>query len=501
MKSAGIAWTCVFATLLVANASARTPGARPADLIGTSIGTDLSLDTGFGSDGSAIANFNDASGTLDQPLRVTPTGDGGYWLLGFHRPDAFANDAFAIAKLRADGSLDPVFGNGGQLIAAVDIININDAVLGDDGRFYVAGLHQATPTDDARFGVACVEMDGTPCAGFGDNGSVVVAFAPPGFGDRAILIAYRDGALFAIGNTDPGGGDFGHSSAIAVAKLDAATGALDTAFGNFDGGATGRSVFDIDLYPGGFDYALATAFGADGNGGFNVLVAGSAQTAQNQSSAAYVLAFDPATGLLNASFGDNGVKILPLQLGAHLDQVSATALSSRADGRVLVAGGFNHDDADFNISNELMLAALNADGSLAADFAGGGLTHYAVGFNTETTALAERADGRFVVTLQSNGLAPDEYYPFNLQSIAEFDANGNGPIATASVQFESDPEQSPLARPTSVIVDADNRVLMAGLRLWGYPNYPAPDFDFTLTRFVSDTIFANGFEAAPQRSQ
>lgn len=466
----------------------------PDELVGTPIGTDLLLDARFGTAGSTIANFNDVGGAWDEPVRVISAADSGTWVAGFHRPDAGGNDGFAIVKLRADGTPDPAYGANGQLLATTGVTYISDTILGDDGRFYVAGMYLPPSDGNTQFGIACVETNGSPCAGFGVDGTVAVAVAAPGFGSSAARILYRDGALFAIGNTDPGGGDHGHSSAVAVAKLDAASGEPDALFGNAVGGGAGKSVFDLNLYPAGFDYAYAAVFGAGAGGDPIVLVGGSAQTADNQSSAAYVLAFDPATGELDSGFGTSGVTYLPIQVGAHLDQVSATALAVRADGSIIAAGNAHHDDADFNVTNDVLLAALNADGSLATGFAGGGLTHANVGFNTETTAIALRPGGDFVVTMQSNGLLPDEYDPFNLQSVVQFDANGNGPTATASLQFPSDPNQSPLARPTSVLVDADNRVVVAGLRLWGYPNYPAPDFDFTVTRLVRDEIFAGGFE-------
>jgi len=468
---------------------------NPNDVVGTPIGSDLMLDTSFGDSGSAIMNFNDANGTWDEPVRVIAAADGGLWVVGFHRPDDVGNDGLAIAKLGADGAPDPAYGTNGQRVAAAGVTYINDAILGDDGRFYVAGQYQATPSDAIEFGIGCVETDGEPCADFGDGGSVAVAMAAAGFSSGAARVLYRDGALYAIGNTDPGGGDFGHSSAIAVAKLDAATGALDPAFGNAGGGGAGKSMFDLNLFPAGLDYAYDAAFGVDGSGDSVVLIGGSAQTTDNQSSAAYVLAFDPTTGELDASFGNAGVTYLPIQVGAHLDQVSTTAIAVRADGRILVAGNANHDDADFNITNDVLLAALKPDGGLDGDFSGGGLAHLNVGFNTETTAIALRANGDLVVTVQSNGLLPDEYEPFNLQSVIEFDANGAGPIATTSLLFASDPEQSPLGRPKSVIIDTNDRVVVAGLRLWGYTNWPVPDFDFTATRLVRDTIFANGFEA------
>ena len=55
----------------------------PDELVGTPIGTDLLLDARFGDAGSAIANFNDAGGTWDQPVRVVSAAVG--WASAYQR--------------------------------------------------------------------------------------------------------------------------------------------------------------------------------------------------------------------------------------------------------------------------------------------------------------------------------------------------------------------------------------------------------------------------------
>jgi hypothetical protein len=79
-----------------------------------------------------------------------------------------------------------------------------------------------------------------------------------------------------------------------------------------------------------------------------------------------------------------------------------------------------------------------------------------------------------------------------LQSIVQFDANGNGPTATVSIEYPS--AISPGGRPTTLLMDARDRVLVGGFRLWDY-NFPVPDSDHTLTRLLRDSIFAGGFES------
>ena len=63
-------------------------------------------------------------------------------------------------------------------------------------------------------------------AGVGDAGTVELALAAPGFNSDATRILHRDGALYVIGNTDPGGAN-GHSSDIVVAKRVGTSPAVD----------------------------------------------------------------------------------------------------------------------------------------------------------------------------------------------------------------------------------------------------------------------------------
>jgi hypothetical protein len=79
-----------------------------------------------------------------------------------------------------------------------------------------------------------------------------------------------------------------------------------------------------------------------------------------------------------------------------------------------------------------------------------------------------------------------------LQSIVQFDVSGNGPTATVSIEYPS--QVTPGGRPTSLLVDSRDRVLVAGFRLWDF-NFPIPDSDHSLTRLLRDTIFAGGFDS------
>jgi uncharacterized delta-60 repeat protein len=465
-------------------ASASSPVAN--GVVGTSIGSDLTVDASFGEAGFTTVSYNDDYGVWDESVRLRAADDGGYWLIGFHRPDS-GDDRVAISKLDANGHLDAGFGTDGRITVATDLTWVRDAIV-VDGHFYIAGVHLLTSSGPSVMAIACLGTDGSYCADFGDDeGSVTIAANAPGMSSEALRILHRDGSLYAVGTTDPGGGDFGHSSAIAVAKLDAATGALDETFGNGSGPIPGTAVFNPDLLPDGFDYAYAAAFAANGD----LLVGGSAQTDATQGSDGYVLAMDAATGALNTSFGSEGYAWFSLHVGVHYDQTIVRALRVLDDGRIIVAGDANHDDEFFNVLPDVLLASLEPNGQPTMEFGVDGVTHVTVGTNTTVTDMVVRPSGDIVVSTPSNGLLPDPYNSDTLQSIVQFDANGNGPTATVSFEYPS--LVTPQGWPMSLLVDADDRILVAGFRLWDF-NFPIPDSDHSVTRLQRDGIFAGSFD-------
>ena len=368
------------------------------------------------------------------------------------------------------------YGGKGVLDA---VANVEDAIAKE-----VRGLN---PHDQVLVDRTMIQLDGTPCPGFGDGGTgtATIALNQPGFNSGATRILYRDGMLYAIGNTDPGGGA-GNSSAIAIARLDATTGALDATFGDGSGPLPGTEIFDPDLYPAGFDFAYAAAFASNGD----VLVGGAAQNNDNSGSDGYVLAFDPASGALDPAFGTGGYAWFSFHTGVHFDQVSVRAFHVRDDGRIIVAGDANHDDEFFNTLTNVLLASLEPDGTPTAGFGVDGVSSINVGLNTETLDMAVRANGDLVVSMASNGILPNPYTSDMLQSIAQFDASGNGPTATVSIEYPS--MVTPGGRPTSLLVDSRDRILVAGFRLWDY-DFPVPDSDHSVTRLMRDTIFTDGF--------
>ena len=451
--------------------------------VGESIGTDLVLDRGFGDDGLIAVSYNDGADILDEAVRVAAADDGGYWLVGFHRTAA-TGDLLAISKFDVDGQPDLAYGNGGRTLSPTEADFVNDAILVGD-RFYATGMYLVTSSGPGIMAVGCAMLDGTPCEGFGDKGNVLIEVNEPGRTSESRRIVHRDGALYAIGNTEYGNG----GTALAIAKLDAQTGALDPAFGNGSSPIDGAVVIDLDVVPDGYDFGYAGAFATNGK----LLVGGSAQDGQSQGSDGFVLALDPATGAPDTAFGESGYAWFTADTGVHFDRFEVRALHVFDDGRILAGGNAHLDDEFFNSLTRVLLASIEPDGTPTTGFGVGGIVRTEVGINVEVLDMVVRPNGDIVLGSMSSGLFPNPYTQAQQQSILQFDANGNGPTATISLEYPTAGDFPAQGRPTALLVDAEDRVLVAGARLWEFV-FPLPDADHTLARLVRDGVFADGFD-------
>ncbi|MEO5625062.1 MAG: hypothetical protein ABIQ70_03510 [Dokdonella sp.] len=139
----------------------------------------------------------------------------------------------------------------------------------------------------------------------------------------------------------------------------------------------------------------------------------------------------------------------------------------------------------------MLLESMQPDGTPTPGFGVAGVSHVEVGLNTSVTDLAVRANGDLVESTPSNGIVPNAYNCDTLQSIVQVDAAGNGPTSTVSIEYPS--MVTPQGWPMTLLIDANDRVLVGGFRLWDF-NFPVPDSDHVVTRLVRDHIFADGFD-------
>jgi uncharacterized delta-60 repeat protein len=154
------------------------------------VNADGSPDTTFGVDGIVNTDFDGGSeafaGAIQTDGKIVAAG-------GFFNP-ALAQDDFAVARYEADGSLDPGFGVDGKVLVDFGGIDYANAVaIQADGKIIVAG--KGGPNLD--FATARLNADGTLDPTFGNAGKVLTDFGD----NEAVndLGLQTDGKILAIG--------------------------------------------------------------------------------------------------------------------------------------------------------------------------------------------------------------------------------------------------------------------------------------------------------------
>ena len=156
------------------------------------------LDPNFGGDGRVtLPGGGSASAVLVQPdRRIVVAGN------------ASGSAMMTVTRLTPNGSLDTTFDGDGT--ATIDFGSLadlaNDAVLQPDGRIVVAGYTQA----DEDVAVARLNADGSPDATFGAAGKATVDFGFATFGNA---VALQPNGRIVVAGQRTGGDDF------AVARL------------------------------------------------------------------------------------------------------------------------------------------------------------------------------------------------------------------------------------------------------------------------------------------
>lgn len=459
---------------------------------------DLAPDPGFaGGSGFIRLDFNDVNGKRDQGLRIFPVDCGffceQYLVLGAHAHGG-GWDA-VITRINPDGSVDTDFGNNGRFVVPTPLDFINDAAMDPDGtHLYFAGMRYMGASSSYDFAVTCVAVDGTPCAGFGIDGTVTQGFDLGSHrSDIAQRIVYQraSGAhpagLF-LGGVAIDGSVAAPSTRIGVMALDPASGNLRSGFGN-----AGKllppfgSIVD-DAKAGVFDMALSQP---SMPGGERVYVAGVYKRNAGDDDG-YILALDPDTGAFAASF-----HTVPIFVhndigppGNLYDAVSAIAV--QPDGKVVMAGmstnATSHD--------QLLLARMNPLGGFDSGFCGGGVcTHESfIATDVVPRAIAVRPMTRDLVIAMESIYSPPGESARTVQHVEQYGASGNTLHGATVVEYASNPGEGPSTSPRALLVSANLQTgyaMIVGRTTW---SAAGNDDDMTVTRMVaSDEIFANTF--------
>jgi uncharacterized delta-60 repeat protein len=326
-----------------------------------------SVDSTFGTGGVATVDFSPRfTGVQGAALQV----DDAIVVVGIGSDvaNALVNPALLVARLDADGGLDPTFGTGGRVVVANLGLEMRDVALLPDGRILLAG------SQNLRFAAVRLEADGDPDPTFGTGG---IASTTVCCGAAAVALLPTGESLLAGTTQDD----------ALVMRLDA-DGAPDAGFG------VGGTVA-LEFAAG--DRAAASAITALGDG--RIVVAGSGFfTGGAYFVSHHGVARLTAGGALDPTFGTGGTVAVPTGFQGVFEVPSSTggavALVVEPSGRLLVLGV-----AAFGppFAPQLELLRFEPDGALDRTFGYGGRTFTRLLDVTFPGAILLQPDGRPVV--------------------------------------------------------------------------------------------------------
>ena len=395
------------------------------------LNADGSADTTFGISGTAIVDFDGFYYATATKLAVQP--DGKILVVGSVDTGS-TNSDFALARLNADGTIDSTFGTHGLVTLDLGGSNdsITDIVLLQDGQFVVVGTTDGNGVQGAAF--ARFRVDGSLDTSFGTGsigGTTIVGATVYGAGgedEPFSMIRQPDGKFVACGTEVQVNNGFDYVADMLAIRVNA-DGAVDTGFGahGVSVTSTGRGARACAAMPDGRlvlagnqggnldpgkpalvrlmpDGTLDTTFGVAGVSTFTVghlalaraiillgngalAVGGFTMPLENTNvpTDMFVARVDPNSGVLDPSFGNNGVTIITSGLNGSSSSISGLGLLAQADGKLIAVG------ADFD--SVLTLARIDPAGRGSAGFAG---------FISATEGIAE-GSGNLVVTVRRTG--------------------------------------------------------------------------------------------------
>jgi uncharacterized delta-60 repeat protein len=324
-----------------------------------------SLDASFGSAGTVTTNISPGE---DKPYAIALQGDGKIVVAGSSQYGD--QHMIALARYKPNGTLDARFGNGGTVTTAIGVGHQDYAyavVVQADGKIVVAGSSSSISQD--LFALARYNANGTIDTSFGSGGTVTTAV---GLGDVAYALAIQpDGKIVVAGSSWNN-----TQSRFALARYNS-DGTLDTSFGS---GGTITTAIGIH-----YDRAQSLVLQPDGK----IVVAGF--SLNDQGRALFALARYDTNGTLDPAFGSGGT--VTTTIGTYW--ALALGLARQVNGK-LVAAGWDYPNSTTDTA--FALARYNPDGTLDSAFGSGGTVTTQTWENGGAAALALQPDGRIVAT-------------------------------------------------------------------------------------------------------
>ena len=410
-----------------------------------------SLDTHFGTGGEVVTASAPGTTSTAAGIAIQPN-DGAIVVAGttsgFDSNSNFFQDLTLARYRAADGSLDPGFGTGGEVLTDFGPGSRTTGAgvaIQADSKIVAAGT-VSFPFGGgtvAGFGVARYTTSGGLDRKFGTRGEVITNVPGPSSDVAAGEAIQADGKIVELGTASVFAPDGSFIGDFALTRFNA-DGSVDTHFG------TNGSV--LTSFGDGSIQAVGVAIQADGR----IVVAGTLTNGEFVQE--IVLARYNKDGSLDRSFGVGGEVVT--EFG---DDTSATAAGLAVDpnGRIVVAGTVSGFDSSDNFFQDFAVVRYNANGSLDATFGTGG--EVLTGFGDEVAATAAGVaiypGGKIVVAGSISD--PDTFN--NDFAVARYNANGNldatfGTGGEVTTSFGPDTSDTAVG----VAVQADGKIVVAG---------------------------------------
>lgn len=433
-------------------------------------------------------------GSQDEKGIAIARAPGGGYVVCLSVPGGAAGALIGLIKLDAQGALVPGgFGNGGTVLKDAFLSSVTDMTIDAQGRIVVIGATPG-PGNATDFGIVRFNADGSDDTGFAGDGGTSFGFDVPGNGLYAddvpvSVLAQSDGKIVVAGGVQYT--TITTSARVGVVRLNV-DGSLDRGFGTIGDGMGGHLGTDFTFLDGKSAYAAKIVRIA----GDHFVVAGtSVYSATDTDFAARILTPEGsvwADGIGSVTFAIDE----PGPGGSLYDTVTAAAL---ADPTTLyLAGNASGHSAAVRVKvgppNQI---GQYYDLGFDTSFLGSGLPgrpHIFVGAaDTEAKAAAVAPDGRLLILgrvntgvsqgalqqLQHNGSLDYYVFPNALRPYSAPTTAGTNSYYTefSGVVFDG-------MRPVVLGSSVDSTTTTS-------------DFDGVVTRLLSDTIFAHGFDARP----
>ncbi|MGN6521290.1 MAG: delta-60 repeat domain-containing protein [Dokdonella sp.] len=343
------------------------------------------VDAAFGLGGWQLVHL-EAQPFKDDCIGIVPTPGNGMIVVGATESMTLPYETLGLVKLRADGTLDPTFGNGGKIRITSQPFGANAGMLfhgvvrAPDGKLLAYGYCTNCGRGSFEdFMVVRINANGSVDTGFGNAGWV--SFGRTDASDHYLpevataLAVDTHGRIVVAGHREDYDDQDDRGIPMLVRLLP--NGQLDTSF-------AGTGFLDIDLLG---SYAVPAIAIDPYNDG--VIVAANINLTSSVTPGTLVFRVR-RDGSLDTNFGDSGLVVLQYEDGSNV-----AALAVRQDRRIVAAGWIDPTGAG---TRSFFAARMHSTGVLDATFDGNGVNRY--------TFSAGTADVQVATTMTLSGERP-----------------------------------------------------------------------------------------------